>query len=146
MIAALQATVGVRTQYRRVVTEEDILRFADLSGDHSPNHVDAAFMRTTPYGRCIAHGALLVGFMSRCSTDVVALCGPLADHHFPVSLGYDKVRFLAAVGAGDEIALTYVITGFDGVKGRTLAQVEIRDVAGKLCAVATHVMAWQAKA
>jgi 3-hydroxybutyryl-CoA dehydratase len=140
------AVVGVRCGYRRIVSSADILAFAELSGDHSPNHVDAAFMATTPYGRCIAHGALLVAFMSRCSTDVVPLCGALHDRHFPVSLGYDRVRFLAAVGAGDVIALDYVITSADAGKARTMAQVEVRNEQGVLCAVATHIMVWQAKA
>jgi NAD(P)-dependent dehydrogenase (short-subunit alcohol dehydrogenase family) len=33
--------------------------FAEASGDRNPLHVDEAFARSTPYGRCIAHGALV---------------------------------------------------------------------------------------
>jgi NAD(P)-dependent dehydrogenase (short-subunit alcohol dehydrogenase family)/acyl dehydratase len=40
------------------LTEEHIRRFADASGDRNPLHVDDLFARTTPYGRCISHGAL----------------------------------------------------------------------------------------
>lgn len=38
---------------------EDIARFAEASGDSNPLHVDEQFARRTPYGRCIAHGALV---------------------------------------------------------------------------------------
>ncbi len=42
----------------RVVTEADVMRFAELSGDHNPLHVDAEFAKQTPYGQRIAHGLL----------------------------------------------------------------------------------------
>jgi NAD(P)-dependent dehydrogenase (short-subunit alcohol dehydrogenase family)/acyl dehydratase len=41
------------------LTEEHVRRFADASGDVNPLHVDEAFARRTPYGHCIAHGALV---------------------------------------------------------------------------------------
>jgi acyl dehydratase len=40
------------------ITEDRLLAFADVSGDHSPLHVDEEFARTTIYGRRIAHGLL----------------------------------------------------------------------------------------
>ena len=42
----------------RVVSEADILTFADLTGDNNPVHTDSEFARTTPFRRCIAHGLL----------------------------------------------------------------------------------------
>ncbi len=41
------------------VTREHLARFADASGDRNPLHVDDDFARATPYGRCIAQGALV---------------------------------------------------------------------------------------
>lgn len=38
----------------------DVERFAVLSGDHSPLHVDARYARSTPFGRTVVHGALTV--------------------------------------------------------------------------------------
>ncbi|OGO05530.1 MAG: dehydratase [Chloroflexi bacterium RBG_13_56_8] len=40
------------------VTEEDVIQFAELSGDHNPMHTDAEFARQTPFGQRIAHGLL----------------------------------------------------------------------------------------
>ena len=43
---------------RRTITEQDILRFADLSGDDNPLHTDAEYAKTTIFGERIAHGIL----------------------------------------------------------------------------------------
>ncbi len=145
MGTALPATIGVQTRYSRTVSESDVYLFAGISGDHSQNHTDEAFMRGTPYGKRIAHGALLVAFMSRCSTEIVAKCGALADSHFPVSAGYDRVRFVRAVGIGDTITVSYEIVAIDAEKNRTIADVKVLNEQGDVCAAAQHIMTWIAK-
>jgi NAD(P)-dependent dehydrogenase (short-subunit alcohol dehydrogenase family)/acyl dehydratase len=40
------------------LTQQHVRRFAAASGDRNPLHLDEAVARRTPYGRCIAHGAL----------------------------------------------------------------------------------------
>jgi 3-hydroxybutyryl-CoA dehydratase len=139
------ATVGALVTFTKTVSESDVYLFAGITGDLSPNHVDEAFMRGTEYGGRIAHGALLVGYMSNCSTNIVTKCGALAENHFPVSLGYDKVRFLAGVRIGDTISINYRITAADEAKGRTVASVEVKKEDGSLCAAATHIMKWLPK-
>lgn len=42
----------------RTVTEEDVLRFAEVSGDHNPLHLDEAYARGSIFGERIAHGLL----------------------------------------------------------------------------------------
>lgn len=41
------------------LTTEHMRRFAEASGDRNPLHLDETFARATPYGRCIAQGALV---------------------------------------------------------------------------------------
>lgn len=48
--------VGDSSSLTRTITAEDVLRFAELVGDHNPVHVDEEFARKTRFGRCIAHG------------------------------------------------------------------------------------------
>lgn len=43
----------------RILTQEDFDRFATLSGDDNPIHVDPRFSATTRFGRTVAHGLLL---------------------------------------------------------------------------------------
>ncbi len=141
---SVQSAIGKSTSFRKTVSESDVYLFAGITGDFSPNHVDEEFMRKTPYGRRIAHGALLVGYMSGCSTDIVALCPGLSGFQ-PVSLGYDRIRFLKPVFIGDTIEMHYVITRCDVAKGRTMADVSISNQTGELCCVATHIMTWLEK-
>ena len=92
-------------------------------------------MKTSPYGGRIAHGALLVGYMSGCSTDIVEKCTSMRGFQ-PVSLGYDKIRFLKGVLIGDTIQLDYKITSVDEAKNRTIADITIVNQRGERAGVA----------
>ena len=49
------------TAHKSVTVDQDMIqRFADLSGDHNPIHLDAEFAAQTRFGRPIAHGMLAV--------------------------------------------------------------------------------------
>lgn len=135
--------VGETFVFRKTVSESDVYLFAGITGDLSPNHVDEAAMKKTPYGGRIAHGALLVGYMSACSTMACAKTRDTSEE-VPVSLGYDKIRFLKGVLIGDTVTVTYRIREIDVEKRRSVASIEITTEDGKLAAVADHVMKWVA--
>ena len=63
-LSAAEITIGLTAQFDRAVTEQDILAFADNSGDRNPLHVDATYAAGTNYGGRIAHGAFQVGLAS----------------------------------------------------------------------------------
>jgi acyl dehydratase len=142
MKLGLEAAIGQRVAFSKTVSESDVYLFAGITGDFSPNHVDEQFMRATQYGRRIAHGALLVGYMSRASTMIVEKITGEGAALYPVSLGYDRVRFLKPVFIGDTIRVTYVVAGSDEAKQRTTATVEVLNEAGEVVAAATHIMKW----
>jgi 3-hydroxybutyryl-CoA dehydratase len=50
---------------RVLVSEEVVRRYAEASGDYNPIHLDPAFAATTPFGGAIAHGMLLLAYLSR---------------------------------------------------------------------------------
>jgi 3-hydroxybutyryl-CoA dehydratase len=56
--------VGDSFTKSRLVTDELIRGFADLSGDHNPIHLDEKFAAGTRFGRRIAHGMLTGAFIS----------------------------------------------------------------------------------
>ncbi len=136
------AAIGTATHFSRTVAESDIYLFAGLTGDFSPNHLDEQFMAKTTYGRRIAHGALLVGFMSRASTMITDGCGRLSEACYPVSLGYDRIRFLKPVFIGDTITVAYTITAAAVGTMRTTAEIQLKNQSDEVCAVATHIMKW----
>jgi acyl dehydratase len=69
-------------------------------------------------------------------------CEALTREHYPVSLGYDRVRFLEAVKIGDTITITYSIVSADPERMRTVADVSLANQSGTVCAVASHIMRW----
>ena len=55
---AFDVKVGERIEVSYVISEEDILKFAELSGDYNPVHFDNNFASHTLFGRKIAHGII----------------------------------------------------------------------------------------
>ena len=129
--------IGTRVAFAKTIGESDIYLFAGITGDFSPNHVNVEYMKTTPYGGIIAHGALLVGLMSTCSTRVL-------DHATSarpvVSYGYDRIRFVTPVRVGDTVTVTYEIVAADVSRDMTTAEVTATNQHGDVVAVATHIL------
>jgi 3-hydroxybutyryl-CoA dehydratase len=48
----------------RRVTQEGIRRYAEASGDYNPIHVDEEYARATPFGGTVAHGMLVLAYVS----------------------------------------------------------------------------------
>ena len=134
--------VGDRVSFAKTVGETDIYLFAGITGDFSVNHVNEQYMARSKFGRRIAHGALIVGYMSTCSTMMIDKCQGATLDTTPVSLGYDRVRFLAPVYFGDSIRVTYTISEIEEERRRTRAKVEVRNQRGELVAVAEHLTKW----
>jgi len=133
--------VGDATSFSKTVGEHDVYGFAGITGDFAPNHVNKAYMEKSGYGGLIAHGALLVGFMSACSTKM-AEKSRADDSVVGVSLGYDRMRFLAPVYFGDTVTVTYTAASIDKEKLRATADIKITNQDGTLVAVATHLLKW----
>jgi acyl dehydratase len=133
--------IGDRSTFTKTVGESDVYLFAGITGDFSPNHVNKSYMEKSKYGRLQAHGALMVGFMSTASTLAIAHSRTDADET-PVSLGYDRIRFLAPVYFGDTITVEYVISAIDIEKRRSTGDIRITNQDGVLTTVATHILKW----
>lgn len=134
--------VGRRVTFSKTVGESDIYLFAGITGDLSPNHVDREFMKNTAYGRRIAHGSLLIGYMSTASTMILQKYPAENRQMTPVSLGYDRIRFLKPVFINDTITVNYEIEAVDSAKSRSTSAVEVTNQHGELVAVARHILKW----
>ena len=134
--------VGDRVSFAKTVGETDIYLFAGITGDFSVNHVNEQYMARSKYGRRIAHGALIVGYMSTCSTMMIDKCQGTALGETPVSPGYDKVRFLGPVFIGDTVTLTYTIVEVDAQKRQSVSDIKVVNQNDDLVAVARHVLRW----
>jgi acyl dehydratase len=56
--------IGDTFKKERLVTDELVRAFAEVSGDHNPIHLDEEFAKQTRFGRRIAHGMLSGAFIS----------------------------------------------------------------------------------
>ena len=132
--------VGDSASFTKTVSESDVYQFAGVTGDFSPNHVNKVYMEKSSYGRLMAHGALLVGFMSTVSTMAIAHCRDAEET--PVALGYDRIRFLKPVFLGDTVSTVYRISEIDIERRRSTAQIEVTNQDTDLVAVGSHILQW----
>jgi acyl dehydratase len=129
-----EVPVGTSASFTKTVSESDVYLYAGISGDFSPNHVDDEYMKGGRYGRRVAHGTLLLGFMSAASARLYL--GRTA------SMGYDRVRFIKPVFFGDTITTEYKVREYDRAKKRVFADVTCTNQHGETVAAAVNIRAY----
>jgi acyl dehydratase len=111
--------VGEVRVMRRRLTQADFDRFAALSGDDNPIHVDPAFAAKTRFKRTVAHGMLLYG----------VACAALGEH-FPGAVQLSQtLMFPAPTFAGDE--LTVVLEPLEAQGNHIRVATTIRNPSGE---------------
>jgi 3-hydroxybutyryl-CoA dehydratase len=96
---------GEAFAYRVLVSDAVVRAFADLSGDKNRIHLDDAYAQGTRFGGRIAHGALLVAFVSKVLG--MDLPGPGAVYLT------QSIEFLAPVRVGEEIEVAVRVEQID---------------------------------
>lgn len=139
--------VGDAYKFAKTVGEVDVSLFAGLTGDFSDTHINEQYMKErSNLGGRIAHGALLVGYMSTASTISIAhIIHQEGLTDFPVGSGFDKVRFLRPVFLGDTVTVHYVVETVDREAGKSTADIKVVNQRGETVAVARHLMRWTRK-
>ena len=87
--------IGMTDSTTKVITSEDILKFAEVSTDTNPLHIDEEAAKKGLFGRRVAHGILVSGLIS-------AVLGTKLPGEGPIYLGQD-LRFKKPVFVNDEI-------------------------------------------
>lgn len=95
---------GREFTFQKTVSESDVYLFAGITGDFHNNHINAEYANTTQLGARVAHGALLIGFVSAVMGDV---CSNYT-HPGSVAYRYD-MKFIAPVYFGDTIKVICTI-------------------------------------
>lgn len=101
----------------RPISQENINRYAHASGDFNPIHVDEAFAAQTPLGGTVAHGMLVLSYVSQMIT---ASFGPSW-----LSSGRLSVRFKTPARPGDTITIEGKIKSIESKKGVSYANCNI---------------------
>lgn len=134
--------IGEACEFSKTIAESDLMLFAGISGDFDPIHVNEEFAKTTAFGRRIAHGALVMSLCSTTSSMMSRRSIERGSVAVPVSLGYDRIRFVKPVFIHDTLTARYTIEAVDKEAGRTRAKIEVLNQAGETCLAGTHVMKW----
>ena len=134
--------VGDQAEFSKTITETDLALFAAVSGDFDPIHVDEAYARTTPFGRRIVHGCLSLALLSTVSALISRRARDRGSRGTSVSLGYDRIRFLAPVFVGDTLTARYTVLELDPATQRSRSKVEVLKADGELAVAGEHLMKW----
>jgi acyl dehydratase len=97
------------------VTQEQIDRFAEVTGDNQWIHIDAErARRESPYGTPIAHGFLTVSMLSGMAQEAVKITDPAK---MRINYGFNRLRFTGAVPAGSRIRTHFTLNSLKDVEG-----------------------------
>ena len=102
--------MGMTRHLRKVITDEDIEMFAQVSTDRNPVHLDESYAQDTIFEGRIAHGMLTAGLIS-------AVIGEQLPGHGTVYMG-QTLKFLAPVRPGDTVVAEVEVIGIDHAKRR----------------------------
>lgn len=96
----------------RTFTQDDFNRFAALSGDDNPIHVDPEFSARTKFGRTVAHGMLLYGM----------ICGAVSQYMPGAQQLEQDLRFPSPTYTDEAITIQLMVK--DVKKDEGLARIE----------------------
>ena len=100
-LADIPALVGqeVAVSDWTTITQEQVNRFADATGDHQWIHVDVEKAKAGPFGAPIAHGFLTLSLLPKFFETAIAIGGT----RMGVNYGLNKVRFTSPVPVGSRL-------------------------------------------
>ena len=132
-------SVGQSVEFEASATTADVDRFAAVSGDVSPLHVDEGFARSRGFGGRVVHGAYLTALVSR-----------LVGVHLPGEnclLQALTMQFRAPVLAGARLSVTGTVDQLSEAVRTAVLKVAIRDLdSGSLVATAKVTVGFTAPA
>jgi acyl dehydratase len=120
-IEGLKAAVGqdLGTSGWVEVTQDQVNRFADATGDHQWIHVDVERAKAGPFGGPIAHGYLTLSLAPVLLPEVLQVSGI----SMGVNYGCNKVRFPSPVPVGSKLRLSAKIVDVEEVAGGAQATI-----------------------
>ena len=100
-VAELEKAVGTHLGYSdwHTVTQEQIDKFAEATGDHQWIHVDTEKAKAGPFGTTIAHGYLTLSLLPKLVQQVYRVDGL----KMGINYGCDNVRFPSPVPVGSRL-------------------------------------------
>ena len=95
------------------ITQEQVQKFAEATGDHQWIHIDVERATAGPFGAPIAHGYLTLSLGPKLSPQVFGVSGVAMG----VNYGAGKIRFPSPVPVGSNIRLGITLVSVDDIAG-----------------------------
>jgi acyl dehydratase len=95
------------------ITQEQVNRFADATGDHQWIHVDVERAKQGPFGGPIAHGYLTLSLAPALLPEIYQV----EDITMAVNYGLNKLRFPSPVPVGCKVRAGATLVGVDDIAG-----------------------------
>lgn len=112
----LHADMQLPTFTKPAVTREQLVHYAQASGDLNPLHTDDAFAQSIGMDGVIAHGMLIMGFLGQY---VQELAGSEA------VVSKFNMRFGAMTKPGDSITCSGIVKSVTEIDGKRVAELEL---------------------
>ena len=96
-----------------LVTQEEIDKFAEVTGDDQWIHVDPERAKQSPFGGTIAHGYYTLSLAPHFSYDMFKFEG----FAFGVNYGLNRVRFPAPMPVGGKVRMRAKLIAVEEVQG-----------------------------
>jgi len=111
----LKARVGEHMGYTdwTEITQDQVNRFADATGDHQWIHVDPERAKDGPFGRTIGHGYLTLSLAPWLMSEVLNVTGMAMGLNY----GLNKLRFPNPVPVGSKLRMGAQVAGVEDVGG-----------------------------
>ncbi len=116
--------VGDSAQFKRVITQEMMTLFLQLSGDNNPLHVDSEFAKQHGFESCVCYGGITMSFFSTLAG--VYIPGKHCLLHSLKSV-YKKPVFV-----GDELTVSGEVSEVNTVYGEITVKVRITNQHGEV--------------
>src|SRR4051795_8719414 len=95
------------------ITQDQVNRFADATGDHQWIHVDPERAKSGPFGGPIAHGYLTLALAPALLPQIVQVAGVA----MAVNYGLNKLRFPSPVPVGSKLRLGAALGNVEDIAG-----------------------------
>lgn len=103
-------TVGEESSFTHLLSDDVVRRFAEVSRDFNPVHLDDAYAASTSFGGRIVHGALLTSLISSVLGN--QLPGPGSIYRS------QEAKFRLPVFVGETVTVHVRIESWDDTRGR----------------------------
>lgn len=111
--------VGHKIVIKEKITDDMVRKFAEVSGDHNPMHLDDEYAKKTRFKQRIAHGMISAALISR------ALGQELGPGGIYLS---QSLKFLNPIFIDDEVSVEITVTAVRAEKGIGTAETIVKKI------------------